>query len=119
MKTVKDVQKEISDLSAEIELLDKEEDKKSIALRKRLRAKLPQLKQYVLYLETNPTKEYCEKEVARISNRINEISKLYIPPQQPERFTKGQLTAMKKAFEKNWDIPKIRKQLMAISYILK
>ena len=119
MKTVKDVQKEISDLSAEIKLLDKEKDKKSIALRKILRARLPQLKQYVLYLETNPTKEYCEKEVARISNRINEILKQYVPPQEPERFTKSQLTAMKKAFEKNWDIPKIKKQLMAISYILK
>lgn len=118
MKTVKDVQKEIADIKSEVTKLDKSKEKKDIALRKRLRGKLPQLKQYVLYLETSPTKEYCEKEVDRISNRINEIMKLYIPL-DADRFKKGEISAHKKSFEKQWDIPKVRKQLMAISYILK
>jgi hypothetical protein len=119
MKTVKDVQKEMSELTAEIKILDRKDDKKSIAARKRLRARLPQLKYYILYLETNPSEDYCKKEVAKLTNRMDEILKQYEPPQEPERFTKGQLSAMKKQFEKLWEIPKLRKQAAAINYILK
>lgn len=119
MKTVKDVQKEITELSEEIKDLDKYADKKSIALRKRLRAKLPQLRLYIAYLRTEPTEEFCKKEVKRLSHRIDEILKHYTLPENHERFTKTQLTAMRKSFEKGWDIPKLRKQLMAVSYLLK
>ena len=119
MKTTKIIQKEMDSVRQQINELEKYEDKKSISARKRLRKKLPELKQYFLYLETNPTKEFCEKEVERLSDRINEISKLYIPPKETAIFTKKQLSTMKTAFEKQWDLPKVRKQLMAVSYILK
>jgi cell division septum initiation protein DivIVA len=119
MKNIKDIQKEISDLHAEIKQLEKSRDKTDIVLRKRLMAKLPQLEQFIAYLKTNPTEEYCKKEAARLINRINEISKQYIEPQNIERLTKGQSSAMKKAFEEKWGLPVIRKQLLAINYILK
>jgi len=119
MKNANDIKKEISDLHAEIIFLDKSDDKKDVALRKKLRAKLPQLKQYLLYLETNPTREYLEKESARLSNRLNEIEEKHNPVRNPERFTRSQVSIMKKAFEREWDLPKIRKQLKAINYILR
>lgn len=117
MKSVKQVQKEIEEISIEIRILDKSKEKRDISAAKRLRKKIPQLKEYVLYLKTEPTEDYCKKEVARISNRINEIMKLY-EPLDAERFMKSQVTAHKKQFEKMWELPKIRKQLMSISYLL-
>lgn len=119
MKTVKIVQDEIDSVKAEIKSILRSDERKDVARKKRLRAKLPQLKQYLLYLETSPTKEYCEKEMDRISNRINEISKLYVEPENKDRFTKSQLSAIKKDFEKMWNLPKLRKQLTSILYILR
>lgn len=119
MKTLKSIQKEISDIISEIKEADRHYDKKSATLSKRLRAKLSKLKYFKMYLETNPSDDYCKKEIERIENRINKIEQLYELPENPERFTRGQLSLMKKDYEKQWDVPKLKKQLMTLYYISK
>ena len=118
MKTAKQVKKEVENCKKEIEELMQYTDKKSVAQRKRLRAKLPRLKEYLMYLETNPAKDYVQKECDRLQNRIDEIFKLYKPLPESS-FRKSEITAHKKSFEKTWNVTKIRKQLAAINYILK
>lgn len=118
MKTINQLKEELLSVSNEILSLQKSNNKKDHRLSKHLRNKLPELKMYFNYLESKPSKAYCENERDRITNRINEISKFYELPKEPERFTKGQLSKMKKDFETKWDIPKLRKQLAAINYIL-
>lgn len=119
MKTIKSIQKEMEEVISEIKDAERSSDKKSISQAKRLRLKLSKLKFFEKYLKTNPTDDYCKKEILRIEERINKIIVLYEPPESPERFTKSRLTAMKREFEKGWEVPKLRKQLSALYYILK
>lgn len=99
-------------------ILDKSKDKKDKALAKKKRNKIPQLTQYLHYVQTEPTEDYCKKEIARIENRLDKIKKQYQPPVNEYKFTKPQLSAMKKNYEKTWDVPKLKKQLQAMNYIL-
>jgi hypothetical protein len=50
MKTLQQVKNEITELRQEIKELEKSQTKKDIALRKRLRKKIPILNELVLYL---------------------------------------------------------------------
>lgn len=70
------------------------------------------------YLHTEPTQEFLDKELDRISNRINGFMKTYIPLDS-ERHTKATCTFHKRNYEKEMGIPKLRKQLTAINYIAK
>lgn len=85
---------------------------------KKMRNMIPQLTQFLHYVETEPTEEYCKKEVARIENILDKIEKQYEPPVNKDRFTLPQLSAMKKNYNKLWDVPKLKKQLQAMYYIL-
>lgn len=67
MKTLKFIQKEISDTISEIKQVEKNFlDKNAEKQGKRLRLKLSKLKFYEMYLKTNPTDEFCKKEIKRI-----------------------------------------------------
>ena len=80
---------------------------------------MSQLNQFVLYLESSPTEEYLKKEAKNIKNKIADISNRYEEPLDTYGFTKSQLTTMRKLFEKQHNLPKLRKQLANIKYILK
>ena len=118
MKTIDSIKKEIRATMDEILELNFQDDKKSLGKRKRLRSKLPQLRQYILYLETNPTKEFLQQEIKRLQGRIDEIMRQYIPLDE-DCYLKPAMSAHKKKYEKELDISKIKKQLTAINYIIK
>ena len=99
MKTIEAIKKEIRGIMDEIMGLNSQGDDRTLPLRKRLRGKLPQLRQYILYLETNPTTEFCQQEVVRLSLRIKEIMKSYVGLPEDD-FLKSVITAHKKKFEK-------------------
>lgn len=119
MKTIKDIQQEIEDLHTIINGLKESKYKKDVALVKNRISRIRELRKYIFYLETNPSEEYLQKEYLKIQNRINDIKKRRPVIENPERFTRSQLTAMKKEFEKYWKLPKMRQQLDVINYILK
>jgi len=98
--------------------LDEKLAKQSRGTIKRNKKKIEEYVLYMRYAETNPTKDYLEKEIDRITNRINKFSELY-KPLDVERFDKKTCTTHKKAYEKEMGIPKLRKQLSALCFISK
>lgn len=70
------------------------------------------------YVETNPTKDFLKKEEERITNRINKFMETYVPLPE-ESFSKKQCAVHKKNYEKEMGIPKLRKQMTAINFLLK
>lgn len=85
---------------------------------KRNRKKIEEYTLYLRYVETNPDKDYLQKEIDRISNRINLLLKNYIPLDE-ERFDKKTCSTHKKNYEKEMGVTKIRKQLSALTFIIK
>ena len=85
---------------------------------KRNKKKIEDYSLYLRYAETSPSEEYLKKEVVRITNRINLFSKEYKPLDE-EKFSKKQCSAHKKGYEKDMGVPKLKKQLTAILFILK
>ena len=116
MKTIKKVQQDIASTIEEIKTLDSYTHKAAI---KRLKAKLPTMRLCVSYLRTSPSEEFIRKEAERLTDRISAIEKLYVSPPNADFIKKSQVNAHRKAHEKNWDIPKLKKQLAVIWYLLK
>lgn len=113
MKQIKDVKSEISDIKHKIEagVLDTEE--------KRLRKKIPFLRKCILYLETEPREEFLKSEIDRICEMINTRIEMFKEPHNADKLSKKDLSKLKKAHEKEWEVPKLRMQLKTLNYLLK
>lgn len=118
MKTLYDIKLERENLYSEIKQLELTDEPKNLTKAKRSRVKLIQLKEYQMYLETNPSEEYLKKEVKRIENLLSAIDKLYILPKDHEKLTKGILSKLRKPFDDTHGVPKLKKQLAALKYLL-
>ena len=118
MKTLHDIKLEKQDLASKIKQLELTDDAKNLKKAKRSRVKLKQLNEYQMYLETNPSKEYLEKEVSKIFNLLLAIDKLYVLPENHEKLTKGVLSKLRKPFDDTHGVPKLKKQLAALKYLL-
>ena len=109
MQTVKGLNRQIESVSDEIKQSEKSADPKYKRAAKRLRRKVSYLRICLKYIETNPTVEFMKKEQDRICNRINKFIDLYDINQHGN----------KKGYEKEMGIPKLRKQLSLINFLLK
>lgn len=116
MKTTKELKSEMKEVLEAMEFQKKKDDKKSANAIKRLKAKLDYLKMCLLYIESNPSVEFIIKEKERLTNRINAFMELY---KVPEDWGKTMKSNHRKAYEKDMGIPKLRKQLSTIHFILK
>lgn len=125
MKTVEFFKTEIEKLRTEMAeakkllnnpKLDEKVAKQSRGTIKRNKKKIEEYTLYLRYAETNPSKDYLEKEIARITNRINKFIELY-KPLEADKFDKKVCAAHKKDYEKEMGIPKLRKQLSTICFI--
>ena len=115
MKTIKKLQSEMDSVKSEIENYQKIDTPENIRRVKKCRTRFSHLKWCKQYIESNPTQAFLEKERDRLSNRINKFLENYI---EPVMANKSEATKEKKAFEKDMGIPKIRKQLTAINFLL-
>lgn len=70
-----------------------------------------------MYMDTKPKKSFIEKEILRLENRINEIMKIYIPL-DPEKVIQKLCTKHRVDFQKEMDIPKLKRQLSVLKLIL-
>jgi len=118
MKTIHDIKLEKQDLVSEIKHLEFTDEVKNLSKAKRCRVKLKQLNEYQMYLETYPSKEYLEKEVSKIFNLLLAIDKLYILPKDHEKMMKGALSKLREPFDALHGVPKLKKQLAALKYLL-
>lgn len=112
MKTQLYFKKEIDGILAEIKVSKTSKDIR------RLKLRLPLLRVCKMYVETNPSEEFIKKEIGRLTNRIDAFMKTYVPLDET-RFTLAVLKKHKKDFEKEMDMPKLKKQISALKFIIK
>lgn len=108
MKTVKKLQKDIDEILSEMKDLNKSDNSADRRAFKRLKKRVQYLKIVLMYLETNPTKEFCEKEKLRLENRIELLMKTFSPLKNG---TLSQQNKHLKWFEKEMGITKIKPQI--------
>jgi len=121
MKNVKDLQKEIDEITANKKRKEKEVGYLKPGVIKKMRARKDYLATCIAYLNTNPTQEFIQKEKERLMKRNNLIME-DLPKEQ--KFTnkdgKLNLKAHKKAkrdYEKLMGLPHIRLQLRTLQFI--
>lgn len=75
-----------------------------------------------MYLETEPTQYFIDKEVNRLTESIrkreSDIEETFSKPEY-SKFTKPALTKLKKAREKEFSLTKLRTQLKTLKYLSK
>jgi len=111
MKDLKDIEKEIRE--AELDICQND----GLPSEKRYRKRLAHLKQMRSYLKSNPSEEFLYSEKERLNGRISSIMKLF-KPLDPEKIPKPECTKHRKEFEKQWELPKLRKQASVIHYLI-
>lgn len=125
MKTSEFFKTEISKLREEMSVAKKElaepklDEKRAKQLRGTVKRNKKKIEEYTFfknYVETNPTQEFLLKESDRLSNRINKYLELYIPLAE-DKYSKKQCSDHKKKYEKEMDIPKLRRQLSAVNFL--
>lgn len=115
MKTIKKLQSEIDDKLSDINNYNKSNDPKIKKKLKPAKLRLAYLKMCMMYVESQPTVEFIMKERDRLSDRVTAFLNVY---EEPKNVT-GTLGAKhRKDYEREMGIPKIRKQLTALKYLL-
>lgn len=125
MKTIEDVKKEQAELKAQfngsdLTLIDGVEDADPRGISK-ARKRMTLLKEVVLYLESNPNKEFVESEQAKISERIRKIKSEF--PAWKKAQTKEFLQSMtetkqKSKYHLDMGLKTLNSQLQTLNYIL-
>jgi hypothetical protein len=117
MKTEKQLKTEIKEVLSEIQEADKF-SKRGKKLIKKAKQKLTYLKTCLAYIETHPSPEFIQKEIERLSNRINLLDTQYDEWKNLPRkdVIKGNL---KTFYLKKVDVPHLKNQIKTLKFISK
>lgn len=85
---------------------------------KRNKKRMEEYTFYMRYAETSPNKDFLQKEVERLTNRINKFIETYVSLDET-KFDKKTCSAHKRNYEKDMGILKLRKQMTAINFLLR
>ena len=112
--------KNYDDVSREINIIIKEAKKRGeLSTKKRndLTKRLDFLKTILLYLNTNPSEELINKEIAKLNKKLEILELRYTTwiSENPE--ARG-LKNPRPAFDTAFEIPRIKNQLKTLNYIL-
>lgn len=112
MRTIKQVNEEIKEIENR---LNTEELKKSVSTK--LRKRITHLRKCKMYIETNPSTQYMNDEIKKIETKISLRLACFIL-EGVDAMPKSLVNKLKREFEKEYDIPKLREQVKTIRYIL-
>lgn len=107
MKTVKDLDKMIEECMNDPCHYDETKKGKS----NRIKNKMEFYKTIRLYLETNPSIEFLEKDRERMLNRTAAIKHAYTPPDRPNK-------SHKSAYLKEMGVTELKRKIRTIDFIL-
>jgi hypothetical protein len=113
MKTIADIQREIADIKHEIENTEMKK-----AAENKLRKRIAYLRTCVLYLETNPSPSFLKEEITKLETKIT-LRMANFSITDAEAKPKTYLGKIKKAYEKQFDVPKLREQIKTMRFLLK
>lgn len=119
MKTKAELEKEVASLSSQIE--DHYSDRYKITNIRKVKDRRRFVKKCIEYISTNPHEEFLQKEKDRLSNRINLFRAQYKEPDEEHlaNMTGREASKLRIAYEKEMGLPKLRKHLRTINYLLK
>lgn len=113
MKKLKTVTNELKELIREASAA------KDPKIKRKLKLKIPFLRMCAMYIESNPTNEFVEGEILRINNRIELISdgfEYWASLPREESLSGSKLLTF---YYKEMGVPKLRRQLQALRFLLK
>lgn len=87
------------------------------AVYKRHLKKMELLRHLVKYLETNPTKDFIEKDTTRLETVIS-AKMLEFPVDDYHKLAKKEVDKLRKEHESKYGIGKLRTQLKTLRYLL-
>lgn len=116
MKTANQIQSEIDGIKKEMIEQKKLDTKQSKTRLKKLKTELSLYTLCLLYIKSEPSPEFVKKEKDRVTNRINMTLEKYVRPTWGSEIEKRK---DKREYEKSMDVPKLRKQLSTLYYLLK
>jgi hypothetical protein len=109
MKTIKEIEQEINELA---EFVRQNPNKA-----KRAKAKVSQLRQYIRYLEYDPSEEFILNDKKLLSGRVKSLESKY--PQWLESGDRSSLKNPQSTYRTSVGINKIKRQITAYNYLLK
>lgn len=113
MKKLKTITSELKELIKEA---SEEDDQKVV---KKLKKRISFLRMCAMYIESKPTNEFVEGEILRINNRIELISdgfEYWASLPREESLSGSKLLTF---YYKEMGVPKLRRQLQALRFLLK
>ena len=115
MKTVNDIKKEIKDLQYRNDRLDDLDEDDRRKERKKIKARIKYLKPFIAYLESEPTKEFCESELEKAQNKLTAINARFCPPDNMNGAAIGEF---RKKFDTEWSVPTIKTHIKNLKFLL-
>lgn len=110
--------KSIESINAEKqELLKELEGEERARIVSKIKEKLDLLKVCVMYLRTDPKEDYLISEEKRISTMIQTRIEMF-DEKKYDKLVKSEVSKIRNAFYKGWDIPHLKTQLKTIQYLL-
>lgn len=120
MKSIKELQEELTEVRRKLNNKHKEEIKPS--QEKKLRKLIPFLNHCIQYIETNPSRDFVKKQLGdcetKISLRMNQFPLDEYMAQDPP-MDKPTVRKLRTAHEKKYEIPHLRDQVRALRFLLK
>jgi hypothetical protein len=117
MKTVKELKEEIVGIKYQIE-----NEPMKPATQKRLRKRIPFLNTCIMYVETNPSRDFIKKQLddceAKINLRMAQFPLDEYMSMEPP-MDKPSVRKLRTAHEKKYEIPHLRDQVRALRFLLK
>jgi hypothetical protein len=106
-------------LKAEIEKIKHQIENEVMkpAAETKLRNRIKFLNQCILYIETNPPELFVKTEISKVKQKINNRMKGF-PAEKYGGMSNKDFGKMKREWEKQFEIPKLRAQLKTLQFLL-
>lgn len=113
MRTIKEMLVEIADIKHDIETREMKKPEET-----RLRKRVAFLRTCIRYIETNPDENFISDQIKMVESKINLRMKGF----NEDAFNglaKSEVSKMRRAYEKEYEIPKLRNQVKTMRFLLK
>lgn len=116
MKKIEQVEEDIRNMCDDIRDHEKSKLRADKTAAKKLRKKLPVLRQCLKYLQSEPTETFVRNEISRIKTKIDLRMREFVFDEKLDLYT---IAKMKKEHRKKYEIGKLEEQLKTLNYLLK
>lgn len=117
MKTIKELQNGIEAIKQKLQDHKSKKEVLKGSVERKLRKEIPYLQHCIRYLESNPNPSFVGEEVRRLQAKINVLMSRFTFD-ETLALPKSEISKLRRAHEKLYDVPKYRQQLRTLKFIL-